>query len=321
MASPSGFELLVLDASSAKFFVCSLLTSAVGVSALFFAWINLVRKRVMEDMPTAKLRSAPQGYIELQGRAELMDGAPIYAPLSRELCTWYRFKVESKERESFNNSGDSKWRTIQSATSDDLFYLVDETGKCAVDPEGAKVTTTHKRTWYGRNRTPPKYIKEGLFQRFSGLSQLGKNYRFTEEKIVPGDNLYALGNFTTHGGAGVSFDLKNEVGEILREWKRDNATMLSRFDANNDGEIDMQEWEDARRSAEAEAVKSREHHAVAPPVDVLAKSSNARNPFIITTRTEEDMLKHYHWISVGTFALGCVTLITVSWAIAIRLTH
>ena len=319
MASPSGFELLVLDVSGPKFFFLTLLAGAAGAGALFFAWVNLVRKRVMEDMPTARIRSAPQGYIELQGHAELMDGAPIYAPLSRELCTWYRFKVEHKESESFNNSNNSKWRTIQSATSDDLFYLVDETGKCAVDPEGAKVTTTHKRTWYGQNRTPPKYTEDGFFQQFSGFSQIGKKYRFTEEKIVPGDNLYALGNFTTHGGAGVSFDLKTEVGEILRDWKRDNATMLSRFDANNDGEIDMQEWETARSTAEAEAVQAREHHAVAPPIDVLAKGSNARNPFIITTRTEEEMLKHYHWVSVSTFVIGCLSLITVLWAITIRL--
>ena len=66
----------------------------------------------------------------------------------------------------------------------------------------------------------------------TGLSQLGKNYRYTAERIVPGDPLYALGNFTTHGGAGVNFDFKQEVGELLREWKKDAATMLQRFDAN-----------------------------------------------------------------------------------------
>lgn len=321
MSSPSGFELMLLDASAPEFFFFSLAGVVVGAGALFFAWINLVRKRVMEDMPTAKLRSASQGYIELQGHADLMDGAPIYSPLSREICVWYRFKVEHKETESFNNSNNSKWRKIQSATSDDLFYLVDETGKCAVDPDGAKVTTTHKRTWYGQNRTPPKFSPEGAFMRFSGLSQMGKKYRYTEEKIVPGDTLYALGNFTTHGGAGVSFDLKTEVGEILREWKRDNPTMLSRFDANNDGEIDMQEWENARRAAQTKAVKSREHHAVAPPVDVLAKGANARNPFLLTTRTEEDMLKHYHWLSVGAFVIGSIIFTITLWAIAIRLSH
>jgi len=321
VAPASGFEQLVLSVGSTKFFFISLLSLSAGAGGLVFAWINLVRKRVMQDMPTAKVRSAPQGYVELQGEAELMDGAPIYAPLSREICVWYRFKVEHKDTQSFGNSRDSKWRTTQSGTSDDLFYLVDDTGNCAVDPEGAKVTSTHKRTWYGKNRTPPAYVPDSFLMQMSGLAQMGKQYRFTEERIMPGDTLYALGNFTTHGGAGVSFDMKTEVGELLREWKRDNAAMLDRFDTNNDGEIDMQEWDNARRVAEAEVIKSREEHAVAPPVDVLAKGSNARNPFILATRSEEEMLKHYHWISVSAFVLGGLAFTMAVWAITIRLVH
>ena len=308
-----------LDASSGKFFFIAAIGVIVGVACLIFAWSCLVRKRVMQDMPTAKLRSAHQGYVELQGRAELMDGTPIYAPLSREVCVWYRYKVERKESRGAGNSRDSKWRTTSSGTSDDLFYLVDDTGKCAVDPDGAKVTTSHKRVWYGRTATAPAYSEVSLFNNMTGLSQLGKNYRYTEERIVPGDPLYALGNFTTHGGAGVNFDFKQEVGELLREWKKDAATMLQRFDANRDGEIDMQEWEQARLSAEAEITIAREQQAVAPPVDVLAKSGNRRNPFILATRTEQEMLRAYHWYAVTAFAIGGPVFITTLWAIILRL--
>ena len=315
------FQQLALGASGGKFFFITGVGLVLGVGFLFFAWTCLVRKRVMQDMPTAKLRSAHQGYIELQGRAELMDGAPIFSPLSRETCVWYRYKVEHKESQGFGNSRETKWRTTSSGTSDDLFYLVDDTGKCAVDPEGAKVTTDHKRVWYGRTATPPSYTQDSMIFSLTGLSQWGKNYRYTEERIVPGDPLYALGNFTTHGGAGVSFDFKQEVGELLREWKKDNESMLQRFDKNGDGEIDMQEWEQARRTAEAEITQMREEHATAPPVDVLAKSGNRRNPFILATRTEEDMLKTYHWYAVGAFGLGGASLIASIWAIMLRLTH
>ena len=310
-----------LDASSGKFFLVVAVGLAVGIGCLVFAWSCLVRKRVMQDMPTAKLRSAHQGYIELEGRAELMDGQPIYAPLSREICVWYRYKIEHKESQGMGNSRNSKWRTTSSGTSDDLFYLVDDTGKCAVDPDGAKVTTSHKRVWYGRTAAPPAYTETSMFSSVTGLSQLGRNYRYTEERIVPGDPLYALGNFTTHGGAGVNFDFKQEVGELLREWKKDTATMLSRFDANQDGDIDMQEWEQARRSAEAEIAAAREQQAVAPPVDVLAKSGNRRNPFILATRTEHDMLRTYHWYAVSTFVIGGPVLITTLWAIILRLAN
>ncbi|MGR8946444.1 MAG: GIDE domain-containing protein [Gammaproteobacteria bacterium] len=317
----SAFEQFALNASGGKFFFVSVLCLATGAGAMAFAWINLVRKRVIQDMPTAKLRSAHQGYIELQGRAELMDGAPIYSPLSREICVWYRFKVEKKETEGFRNSRDSKWRTTSQGTSDDLFYLVDDTGKCAVDPEGAKVTTGHKRVWYGRNATAPAYAEESMLAHLSGFSQLGKSYRFTEERIVPGDPLYALGNFRTHGGAGVNFDLNTEVGEVLREWKKDSATMLSKFDTNQDGEIDMQEWDQARQAAEAQVVREREKQAVAPPVDLLAKSGNRRNPFILTTRSEHDMLNAHHWTAVASFVVGGPLLIGTIWTIISRLSQ
>ena len=314
-------EQFALTASSGKFFLITTLCLIAGTAAFWYAWINLVRKRVMQDMPTAKLRSAHQGYIELQGSAELMDGAPIYSPLSRELCVWYRYKVEKKDTDNFRNSRESKWRTTSQGVSDDLFFLVDDTGKCAVDPEGAVVTTNIKRVWYGSSATAPAYEETGMLTQLVGFSQLGKNYRFTEERITPGDPLYALGNFTTHGGAGVNFDLNEAVGERLREWKKDNATMLAKFDANQDGEIDMQEWEQARRAAEVEVVQEREKQAVAPPVDLLAKSRNRRNPFILATRTEQEMLKTHHVTAVVSFFVVAPLLIGSLWAIIIRLSH
>ena len=314
-------EQFALGASSGKFFLITAFGLIAGGVAFWYAWTNLVRKRVMEDMPTAKLRSAHQGYIELQGRAELMDGAPIYSPLSRELCVWYRYKIEKKDTDGFRSSHESKWRTTSQGVSDDLFYLVDDTGKCAVDPEGAVVTTSHKRVWYGRNASAPAYQEQSMLARVTGFSQMGKNYRFTEERIMPGDPLYALGNFTTHGGAGVNFDLKEAVGERLREWKKDSESLLAKFDANQDGEIDMQEWEQARRAAEVVVVQEREKQAVAPPIDLLAKSRNRRNPFILTTRTEKEMLESHHRTAVISFVVGVPLLIGTLWAIIIRLSH
>lgn len=321
MASPTGLEHWIASAGNLKFFILALAALVLASGSLFYAWTNFVRKRVMQDMPTAKLRSAAQGYVELQGQAELMDGAAIYAPLSREICVWYRYKVERRDNSPSNRSQDTRWRTAESGTSDELFYLVDDTGRCAVDPEGAKVSTRHKRIWYGKNRAAPKYTEENLWWQISGLSRMGKQYRFTEERILPGDPLYALGNFTTHGGAGVSFDLKSEVGEILRDWKRNTEKLLADFDTDNDGEISMQEWSAARRAAEQQALQSRQHQAVAPPVDVLARGTNRRNPFIIATYTEDEMLNKFHWMFVGGFIFGGLLFLGASWAIIIRLSH
>ncbi|MEJ2115410.1 MAG: hypothetical protein P8X88_05040, partial [Gammaproteobacteria bacterium] len=61
---------------------------------LFAALRSFHRARLIEDMPTSKIRSCPQGYVELCGTAKLMDGPDIHAPLSGQPCVWYSFSVE-----------------------------------------------------------------------------------------------------------------------------------------------------------------------------------------------------------------------------------
>jgi hypothetical protein len=247
-----------------------------------------------------------------------MDGAPIHAPLSSRICVWYRYNVEEKQRHHSGSGSKSQWRSVESGISDSLFYLVDSTGRCAVDPEGAKVTSSSRDTWYGNSRIPGRVDSAAGWIRFSGISQIGRNFRYTEERIEPGDPLYALGDFTTHGGAGAAFDRGAEVREVLREWKRNNAEILARFDQNHDGDIDMQEWDTARGAAEKEVDAKRADVAVAPPVDVLGRTQGSRNPFILAAKTEAEMLAQFHWSSVGLFALALVSSVAVLWMLSVR---
>ena len=63
----------------------------VGIGVAVFAagcayaswrtWRHVSHIRLIEDTPTAKIRSAPQGYVELEGTGKLMDGPPIIAKL------------------------------------------------------------------------------------------------------------------------------------------------------------------------------------------------------------------------------------------------
>jgi hypothetical protein len=72
---------------------------------LYYAWRCFRRARALADTDTARIRSAPQGYVELKGRAGLMDGDPIIAPLSGLPCCWYRYRIERK-------TSDGKWKII-----------------------------------------------------------------------------------------------------------------------------------------------------------------------------------------------------------------
>ena len=174
----------------------------------------------------ALVRSAPQGYIELQGSAELMDGDPLYAPLFGRLCTWYQFRVERRETHYDNGKRRSSWATLEQGTSDDLFYLADITGSCAIDPEGATVTPTHRNIWSGRSQTPSRYDAADASWWAPGMGRMGGQYRYTERRIDAGHAIYAIGDFITHGGAASRADSGAQTAVLLRQWKRDQTPCL-----------------------------------------------------------------------------------------------
>ncbi len=283
------------------------------------AYVQLARKRLLENTPTARLRSAAQGYVELQGEARLFDGEPIVAPLSGRPCAWFSFRVERRSRGiQTNGRRHSEWRVVERGISDGLFVLDDGTGRCAVDPEGAIVTASCRWRWHGRTRIPPRYTPAPVWWAWIGLAGLGQDYRYTEERIDAGDILYALGLFRTHGGAARRLEDDSGVAERLRDWKRDRTTLLQRFDANGDGDIDAAEWQHTRAAAIAEMAAERGADAARLAVDLLAAPDDGR-PFLLAATSEQALrARHGRWFAALAVAAGAGAL-ALSWALLARL--
>ncbi|MFT4562429.1 MAG: hypothetical protein ACI9BW_002173 [Gammaproteobacteria bacterium] len=314
MADAAG---VITNSSNFAFGLLLCVGCVIALGSGWGAYAMLIRKRVLQDTPTALIRSAPQGYVELQGHAELISGEPIFAPLSLRPCIWYRYRIE-KKRSGGVNKRSNNWHTIEQGVCDSLFYLVDSTGRCVVDPEDANITGSIRDVWYGRDRTPGRVDRPAKWLRYGGLAQIGRRYRYREELILSGDPLYALGDFTTHGGAGGEFDERGELGDLLHEWKRDKATLLERFDANNDGEIDVNEWQATRQAAAQEVAVKRVKAAAATPIDVLSHAKGSRNPFILAARSELDMLTRFHYNAIALIGLSITSSVAVLWIISIR---
>jgi len=254
MRAQAAIQVQQLD--TVELTVLLVVLAAATAFGFYQAFRRLWKARVIEDAPTAKVRSAHQGYVELIGEAQAMRGEPIIAPLSKLACCWYRYTIESKEG--------GKWRLSRKEVSDGLFLLRDDTGECIVDPEGAEVTPGSKRVWYGDGNDPitvvmPPRGAEGValgpvIMR-SSAGSLNSRYRYTEELIVAGDRLYALGEFKTLDDIDHHQSRSEMLGALLRDWKRDWRRLLHRFDHNRDGQIDADEWEDARRVAEREVAR------------------------------------------------------------------
>lgn len=237
-------------ASASPFTVFLVVGGCVG-AAVVSAWSALralSRARVIEDTPTAKVRSAPQGYVELWGVGRQMDGPPMIAPLSGLPCVWYRYRIE--EQQAFERRGrtETRWVTVEQGQSDDLFWLEDATGRVVVDPEGAEVTPKAQDVWYsagGRTlRNEPAFIA-AYFLRRPGVAP----HRFTEERLGERQGVYALGLLRSVRSEVDMPTVEQETVALLRQWKSDQAALKARFDLNHDGTIDQNEWMLARASA------------------------------------------------------------------------
>ncbi|MBI4696082.1 MAG: hypothetical protein HY749_18895 [Gammaproteobacteria bacterium] len=306
----------IAQASPAHFWIATLIGSAVIAWCCYAAFANFKRKRLIEDLPTSLLRSAAQGYVELKGRAELIDGERISGPLTGFPCTWFRYRVEERQQRTSRGRSEASWRTVDEGTSASLFYLVDPTGRCAVDPDGAIVTPSHKVSWYGRHRQPDRPPNGGALRVW--FQQLGCSYRYTEERIAVSSPLYALGTFTTHGGVDGGMETNAEVGVLLREWKKDQTELLRRFDRNRDGCIDADEWQAVRAAAAEEVLRARTDTAPLA-VDLLHKSDNLDRPYVLSAVPEEDLLRRLTGAAFAQLLFGVVGLTGLFWVLSQRL--
>jgi hypothetical protein len=283
----------------AWFWVLTLGIGAIGGGALSLRWIKVAR--LIEDMPTSRIRSAAQGYVELTGRGLQLDGPQNFGPLTRRPCIWWRYRVSKKEQTGRNRT--DTWRSIASGTSTQPFLLDDGTGRCMVRPDGAEIVTGESTTWYGD--TPWPTAPPG-----SGRSG-SRDYRYFEERIYEQELVYALGEFRSHGPAD-GVDLQEAANALVLQWKEDQDALVARFDADGDGRIDLEEWEkaraEARRVVEAE---SRDGPAV-QTLHVLGAPDSGRL-FLIAALPPGDLVRRYRRRALLAFAGFVMAVTAFGW--------
>lgn len=296
-ASPGGFWTFV-----AVLGLCAPLT-------FWLAFSRLREGRLIQDTPTSRVRSAAQGYVELEGFARLMPGPPIFSPLTRARCVWWRYVIEHRERSGQGNRQRSEWRVIEKACSDELFVLADSSGECIIDPHGARVLPSISRRWCGGTPRPIEVPDKTPW--FS----IG-DYRYREQLIGIGDPLYALGRFRSQSTV-LSEDEAGDVRHLLQEWKRDHRELLRRFDRNGDGEIDVQEWDAARAAAIAEVRAAQLERSVQPDLHVLCKPPDDRQ-FLISTLPQAHLISRLHKGAITLLGVSVLSGLAAVWLLVAR---
>jgi hypothetical protein len=249
-----------------------------------FAWLSaLYRLRAIRETPISKIASAAQGYVELSGRGLPFCDVPLLSELSRRPCLWCRYKIERR-------GSKRQWEKIDSGETSDSFMLRDDTGECVIDPEHAEISTQHYEQWQE------------------------DDCRYTEWKLMQHDSIYVVGEFRTQGGSTVEFDTRVELNELLADWKKDMPDLLTRFDLNNDGELDMTEWSLARQAAKREVARMMREAQAQPDTNIISRPSDGKL-FLISNLSRERLSRRYLFWALAHLVIFFGSLGGIGWVL------
>jgi len=126
------------------------LGSVLGVTCLGFALRAGRRRRLIQDIPTAKTTGVFIGLVELKGTAEAEQ--PLTSYLAGVACVQYAWSVEehwsrtvtetyrdNKGQTRTRTKQESGWKTVASGGEQIPFYLRDDCGVVLVRPTGATI--------------------------------------------------------------------------------------------------------------------------------------------------------------------------------------
>lgn len=166
------------------------------------------------------------------------------------------------------------------------FEFKDDTGICTIDPSQAEIITArtdfYEEMWY--------------------------------EALYPGETLYVVGELTSLHYHDTQLTHSHAVNQILSHWKQDKAFMLRMFDKNQDGVIDMDEWEAVRNQAEHHAKQYQEDAPKQAATHSIQKPGFGY-PFIISNIHPDDLVIRYQramWAHSMLWMTLLVSILTIA---------
>ena len=196
--------------------------------AMFAFAFNLWRYLAIASAPVSTIAAAAQGYIELNGIASKEH--PIKTPLHGEPCVWFRSWAYAQDYKNL-------WRLVDYTQSIESFQLEDHSGVCMVNPYGAEVVHMLKKTSFKNN------------------------HRYVEEYLPADKALYLIGHLDTRHHFFSEAVVRQDIWDLIADWKLNSTKMLFRFDLDRNGEIDQEEWEAARKEARQEITRKHLYKA------------------------------------------------------------
>jgi len=172
------------------------ISGLIALVLLLWGLRSLRRKRLLENVPTSKVKAVFLGLNEVKGRARA--DAPLRSYLAGVHCVYYSYDIEehwSRTTTYTDSKGktqtrhESGWETVASGGEAPPFEVEDETGRIRVVPDGAEVTATEVFS-ETCDEDDPLYYGKGPRE---SVSNSDYERRFTEKAIAVGEDVYVIG--------------------------------------------------------------------------------------------------------------------------------
>ena len=167
-----------------------------GLYIFYVSLKNLKLKRLIENIPTSRMRSVAMGLAELKGRIEV-NNKILEDPFDKKKCVYWRVHIEERVKRGKHG----KWITRHKAKDHVPFYISDESGSVLVKLKGANMDDVRRDSQYEtallfseklplnvRNYCNKNRIR---FRRFFGGK---KRMRCRITYLEPNDSIYVLGH-------------------------------------------------------------------------------------------------------------------------------
>lgn len=173
-------------------FLVPVLILGLGVLFFFVGNRHFQRYRLLSGTPTSRIADLRPGFAEAKGRL-VSNASLIAAPMSGEVCVYWRFVVEELRKSGKNR----RWVTMIDEEKSVPCAIEDGTGRADISFTGAELLLK----WDGNRRSgflndAPAHLEALL--REKNLSSVGtvfnKTMRYREIVLHQGDEMYVLGS-------------------------------------------------------------------------------------------------------------------------------